>query len=251
MGNYTRKFTRFLAFLLVLAASNIHAQTNVSGVISTNTTWTKAGSPYIITNNLLVNSGVTLTVDPGVTVKFNPTFYLKIQGQIIASGTQADSITFTSNNSSPNMGAWSKIWLISTSTNFDGTYNYVSGSIFKYCKISYAQEGIRVDDAQINVSNSSFSFNTIGVSFKKINNSLFFQNNFYNNSDATNTNAGTEDYGVGSFTYVNFISNIFFNNTNNALSFGGYRNNSNNNLIETVEPVPKSKGFRTPNRSRQ
>jgi parallel beta-helix repeat protein len=180
----------------------------------------------------LVNSGVILTIDPGVTVKFNPTFYLKIQGQIIASGTQADSITFTSNNSSPNMGAWSKIWLISTSTNFDGTYNYVSGSIFKYCKISYAQEGIRVDDAQINVSNSSFSFNTIGVSFKKINNSLFFQNNFYNNSDATNTNAGTEDNGVGSFTYVNFISNIFFNNTNNALSFGGYRNNSNNNLIK-------------------
>jgi len=232
MGNYTRKFTRFLAFLLVLAASNSHAQTNVSGVISTNTTWTKAGSPYIITNNLLVNSGVTLTIDPGVTVKFNPTFYLKIQGQIIASGTQADSITFTSNNSSPNMGAWSKIWLISTSTNFDGTYNYVSGSIFKYCKISYAQEGIRVDDAQINVSNSSFSFNTIGVSFKKINNSLFFQNNFNNNSDATNTNAGTEDNGVGSFTYVNFISNIFLNNTNNALSFGGYRNNSNNNLIK-------------------
>ena len=37
-----------------------------------------------------------------------------------------------------------------------------------------------------------------------------FQNNFYNNSDATNTNAGTEDNGVGSFTYVNFISNIFF-----------------------------------------
>lgn len=232
MGNYIQKFTSFLAFLLVLAASNSNAQTNVSGVISTNTTWTKAGSPYIITNNLLVNSGVTLTIDPGVTVKFNPTFYLKIQGQIIASGTQADSITFTSNSSSPNMGAWSKIWLISTSTNFDGTYNYVSGSIFKYCKISYAQEGIRVDDAQINVSNSNFSFNTIGVSFKKINNSLFFQNNFHNNTDATNTNAGTEDYGVGSFTYVNFISNTFLNNTNNALSFGGYRNNSNNNLIK-------------------
>ena len=52
MGNYIQKFTGFLAFLLVLSVNSGNAQTNVSGVISTNTNWTKAGSPYIITNNL-------------------------------------------------------------------------------------------------------------------------------------------------------------------------------------------------------
>lgn len=230
---YQKNFVGFLTILLISIFNTSFGQTNVSGVISSNTTWTKLGSPYIITNNLLVNSGVTLNIDAGVTVKFNPNIYLKIQGQIIALGTQTDSIIFTSNNLSPNIGDWNKIWLISTTTNFDGSFDYLSGSIFKYCKISFAQEGIRVDDAQINVSNSSFSNNTIGVSFKKINNSLFFQNNFFNNLDATNTNAGTEDNGVGSFTFVKFISNNFSNNTNNGLSFGGYRNNSNNNLISS------------------
>ncbi len=55
--------------LLVLAHGKIVAQTNVSGIISTNTTWTLAGSPYIMTGGILVSSGVTLTIEAGVTIQ--------------------------------------------------------------------------------------------------------------------------------------------------------------------------------------
>ena len=42
--------------------------TDVSGVISTNTTWTKANSPYNLTGTVEVRNGATLTIESGVTV---------------------------------------------------------------------------------------------------------------------------------------------------------------------------------------
>jgi hypothetical protein len=73
----------------------LHSQSNISGVINSNTAWTVANSPYTITGNTLVNSGVTLTVDPGVTVNFNSEFYLQVEGTLSAVGTVSDSIVFT------------------------------------------------------------------------------------------------------------------------------------------------------------
>ena len=53
-------------------------------------------NPYFVTGNMLVKSGVTLTIQPGVTLIFNPDTYLRVNGTLIAEGTVTDSITFYS-----------------------------------------------------------------------------------------------------------------------------------------------------------
>jgi RHS repeat-associated protein len=64
---------------------------------STNTTWNLVGSPYILDGNVTVASSATLTIDPGVVVKFNgQSRTLSVNGTLSAVGTSASRITFTS-----------------------------------------------------------------------------------------------------------------------------------------------------------
>jgi len=57
----------------------VQADTNVTGIITSDTTWTKANSPYSLTGPVAVNSGITLTIEAGVQVYFN-TYYLQVNG---------------------------------------------------------------------------------------------------------------------------------------------------------------------------
>ena len=53
--------------------------------------------PYLIVSNVTVEPGATLTLDPGVVVKFEGgDDGLWVQGGLVAVGTVADSIVFTS-----------------------------------------------------------------------------------------------------------------------------------------------------------
>jgi hypothetical protein len=150
MGHYIQKFISFLAFLLILASINGNAQTKVSGVISTNTTWTKAGSPYNVTGNLLVNSGVTLTVDPGVIVNFSSSKKLTIDGIVLAIGTITDSITFTGtswNGITTNSGANGSRFKYSIIENTTGNteevrINLYGTTIIERCRVSNTNQGI-------------------------------------------------------------------------------------------------------------
>jgi hypothetical protein len=56
--------------------------TNVSYIISSDTTWTQTGSPYNFIGNVLVNNGVTLTIGSGTTVNLN-NYYLRVNGTLI------------------------------------------------------------------------------------------------------------------------------------------------------------------------
>src|SRR6267154_4604149 len=143
-----KKFYAFFLFLFISAFCN--AQTNVSGGIYSNATWTLAGSPYIVVDTVVVFPGVTLTIQPGVVVKFANNKRLEIrQGALIANGTVIDSITFTSNSGSPTPGIWDKIWL-----------NSATNAKFNYCNFSYATYGIYY--GADTVRNSNFTFNKEG-----------------------------------------------------------------------------------------
>ena len=127
------------------------AQT-VAGAISSDTTWTRAGSPYTVIGNIQVNADVTLTIEPGVVVQFSQGplsttgYYIDVRGTLRADGTTAtgvDPILFTSENKA---GYWGCIAFTDTSVDWDeGTQ---AGSIVKNCIIEYAGNSQGMNNAR-------------------------------------------------------------------------------------------------------
>ena len=76
--------------------------TQVGGELKTDTTWTTANSPYIITNTVVVPENVNLTIEPGVTVTIqsSDTLMFQINGVIQAEGNATNKIVFDGNGNS-------------------------------------------------------------------------------------------------------------------------------------------------------
>ena len=60
----------FVSLAFFVRVPQAEAATNVSGNISSNTTWTAVNSPYVVSGTVTVSSGVTLTIEAGTVVKF-------------------------------------------------------------------------------------------------------------------------------------------------------------------------------------
>lgn len=91
------KNTYLLLLLTLFVGIGAQAQTNVPSVISSNQTWSASGSPYIISQNTLIDAGVKVTVDPGVVVRASAkNLTLFVDGEFQAIGTQTSPIRFDS-----------------------------------------------------------------------------------------------------------------------------------------------------------
>jgi parallel beta-helix repeat protein len=164
--------------------------TNIDSDITQNTTWTKAGSPYNITNLIDVEAGATLTIEQGVTVVVGRasdpqwSFPLTVKGALVAQGTAAEPILFTGLRKEA--GSWGGLYAGNTEQQLASiTLNYVimeyggntefgdaanlelhtvvadiNNSTFRSSK----HYGVSVDyPTQVNLRNSNFTSNGVGA----------------------------------------------------------------------------------------
>lgn len=142
----------------------------VSGIISTNTTWAN-NKQYIVTGNILVQAGVTLTIQAGTTIKVGQGNVLRVDGNLVAQGTETNPILFTSNNAQPSPGDW-----IGIDTGYSGGIANLT-----HCEISYAEFAISssLNTAQNNVSRCYIHHNNVGI---QTDNDLISNNRITHNS---------------------------------------------------------------------
>ena len=132
--------------------------TLLSGEFTESQTWTAANSPYLVTGDLDFLEDASLTIEPGVEVRFIPSYddrglgdvnraEIRVErGNIVAVGTEADSIIFTTTDPDPTDGDWGKISRASNATD-------VSDPIqFKYCRFEGFQTALELRNNQGNNS---------------------------------------------------------------------------------------------------
>ncbi|MEM3696464.1 MAG: Ig-like domain-containing protein [Candidatus Bathyarchaeia archaeon] len=135
-------FANIMLFLPVRA-------TYVEGYITLDTTWTLVESPFIISNETIVCSNATLTIEPGVEVRFGGFFNITIEGKLIAEGTEDKTIRFTSNELEPKAGGWGTLW-----------FNSAQESLLSNCIIEYGLNGITVENGYVNIQESTVRYNS-------------------------------------------------------------------------------------------
>jgi hypothetical protein len=128
------------------------AGTIISSDVTTDTTWTLAGSPYLATADVTVLPGVTLTVEQGVAVQFQQLTGLAVRGRLTAFGTYTEPITFTA--TTPQLGWWKGIFI-------KGAISApITGSMLSYATVEYggAQNlaDLYVEYAEVKVSHGTF-----------------------------------------------------------------------------------------------
>lgn len=259
-----QKITFLLLFNLGLS-SFLLAQTSVGGGVFSNTTWTVAESPYLVTSDVVVFPNVELTIEPGVEIRFAADTRLELRnGDLFANGNEDNPIVFTLDSENPT-GApkWKGIENTSlqsesivvelnqvvieyaqTGMNYGAgvAERFISNAVFRY-----NDRGV-FDGAQgynwVSISDSDFLENAIGMEGRMtVLNSTFTNNEvgFANPHTFANINSGGRvtnctftgnDLCVGSIGQIITIA-IIENSTfeNNGRGYSGYWANVDNSLF--------------------
>jgi len=130
-------------------------RTEVGGTINTDTTWTLAETPFAIIGDVVVEAGATLTIEPGVTVKFSGPYALTINGNLVAQGEVDQEIIFTSDQVLPVAGDWKGIEFINIQQN-----SGIGAHVINHCLIEYATNGVYAEYALPIIQNSFLQNNT-------------------------------------------------------------------------------------------
>lgn len=173
--------------------------TSVSGIIETDTIWTQTDSPYNLVGNLLINTGVTLNVEPGVTISLNE-YYIMVNGTFFVKGQTGNIIRI--DNGEVTYTIYSSEWNESTETgclleyvtSTSVTFNGHNGKVFHSFFSNGVLNGFSV------LSENTFLSNPVN-SEKTIVNNLFNKSSLISGSN----NPVTGFYNI----YATIIENYF------------------------------------------
>lgn len=120
---------------------------DVPATIDSDTTWTVSASPYNINQDVTIAEGVTLTIEPGVTVFFTFQTSLFVHGELIAQGTEDTVILFTGDEPESVWARWGSVVFEDTSVDaqYENLDTYQSGSILEWCIFEWANNAVRVN----------------------------------------------------------------------------------------------------------
>jgi len=179
-----------ISFLLIICSTVLFSQTNVSGNILTNTTWSKTNSPYVLTGDVGIGTGVTLTIEPGVIVRRTGNVQILIKGSLNAQGASTDSIRFEDGLIS--QASESKFFLSFQETNLSNSAlsylqvesrasNYDIKSLFLRVskETEHQQAPIKVTGT-LTVSNSSFLGNYLATDGYQSSGKLVIKHSYLN-----------------------------------------------------------------------
>jgi predicted outer membrane repeat protein len=105
--------TKILIYAIVGLIPLLHytsqAQTTIKAG-NVNGSWTKKGSPYLVSGDINIPFGESLKIDQGVMVVFQGNYLINVQGTITATGSKKEPIFFTSIDSSKYKIGGNKGW---------------------------------------------------------------------------------------------------------------------------------------------
>jgi chitodextrinase len=135
------------------------------GILNENRTWQLSESPYIVQGDIRIRGGVTLTIEPGVEVKFTRADSLPdtdgasmteliVQGGLMAVGDAGRKIVFTSAESFPTRGNWGGIKFLGTNQ---------PENMLRYSTIMFADQGVVSEGSTPSIENSEIGLCGIGM----------------------------------------------------------------------------------------
>jgi len=200
MFNWLRIFATVL-FLSLFVATLVGLTVGAnSSIITEDTIWTSANSPYIINEDLQIASGATLTIKAGVVVKVDSNKKIKVAGNLITYGFEFMPVRFTSNTDD----TWGGIEFI------DSTNSSINNTIIENASVAINLGGY----SPVNFTGNIFRHNACVVTDTQGYQSMQFLNNtFSDNRDVF--------WGIRTLDESKFENNVFINN-DSVFTFGYY-----------------------------